>query len=78
MLRTPYFCRSSFDNGADMILRRTCDGALKCALRFFRREDVTNLFIFAMVNCVEAIELREQSKRNVSESVPHKQCGFRV
>lgn len=44
--RTLYFCRSSLDRGADISLRRMCDGAVKCAFLFFRLEAVTNLFNF--------------------------------
>ena len=36
---TLYFSRSSFERGALMIVRRTEDGALKCALRDLRREE---------------------------------------
>lgn len=36
---TLYFSRSSLERGALMIVRRTEDGALKCALRDLRREE---------------------------------------
>lgn len=36
---TLYFSRSSLERGALMIVRRTLDGALKCALRDFLREE---------------------------------------
>lgn len=39
MPRTLCLPRSSFDRDEDMILRRTEDGAEKCALRAFRREE---------------------------------------
>lgn len=41
---TLYFWRSSRDKRHDMILRRMCDGALKWALRTFRRDEVTLVF----------------------------------
>ena len=34
--------RSSFDRDEDMILRRTDEGASKCALRVLRREEETS------------------------------------
>lgn len=37
--RTLYFSRSSFDKGADMITRRTLEGAWKWLFRDLRRED---------------------------------------
>lgn len=46
---TLYFCRSSLDKGEDMIFLLMCEGALKCLLRFLRREDVTNGFSFMML-----------------------------
>lgn len=49
MDRTLYFCRNSLDRGADINLRRICDGAVKCAFRLFRLEAVTNLFNFMIV-----------------------------
>lgn len=45
---TLYFWRSSLDRGEDMIFLRMCEGALKCLLRFLRREEVTNLLSFMM------------------------------
>ena len=39
--RTLYFARSSEDNGDDIIIRRTDDGAEKCALRDLRRDEDT-------------------------------------
>lgn len=45
---TLYFWRSSLDRGEDIIFLRMCDGALKCLLRFLRREEVTNGLIFMM------------------------------
>jgi hypothetical protein len=41
--RTLCFPRSSFESGEDMILRRTDEGALKCALRALRREEETSV-----------------------------------
>lgn len=41
MIRTPYLLRSSGESAADMILRRSLEGALKCALRHLRRDEVT-------------------------------------
>ena len=41
--RTLCFARSSFESGEDMILRRTDEGALKCALRALRREEETSV-----------------------------------
>ncbi len=49
MLRTLYFWRSSFDNGEDMILRRMWEGALKCLLLFFLREEETALLNFILL-----------------------------
>lgn len=46
---TLYFWRSSLDSGEDMIFLLMCEGALKCLLRFLRREDVTNGFSFMML-----------------------------
>lgn len=46
---TLYFWRSSLDRGEDMIFLLMCEGALKCLLRFLRREDVTNGFSFMML-----------------------------
>lgn len=40
---TLYFPRKSFERGEDMILRRTEEGALKCALRDLRREEETSV-----------------------------------
>lgn len=50
---TLYFWRSSLDNGEDMIFLLMCEGALKCLLRFLRREDVTNGFSFMMLSTHE-------------------------
>lgn len=36
--RTPCLLRKSLDNGADMIWRRRCDGAVKCCFRDLREE----------------------------------------
>ena len=46
--RTLYFATRSFESGALMIVRRSVDDAVKCALRHFRREEetVAELFIF--------------------------------
>lgn len=52
---TLYFWRSSLDKGEDMIFRLMCEGALKCLLRFLRREDVTNGFSFMMLEGVQTI-----------------------
>lgn len=41
--------RSSFDRGADIILRRTDEGAAKCALRALRREEETS--VNKNINC---------------------------
>lgn len=46
---TLYFWRSSLDSGEDMIFLLMCEGALKCLLRFLRREEVTNGFSFMML-----------------------------
>lgn len=46
---TLYFWRSSLDSGEDMIFLLMCEGALKCLLRFLRREDVTNWLSFMML-----------------------------
>lgn len=46
---TLYFWRSSLDRGEDIIFLLMCEGALKCLLRFFRREDVTNGLSFMML-----------------------------
>ena len=40
--RTLCLPRSSFDRDEDMILRRTDEGASKCALRALRREEETS------------------------------------
>lgn len=45
---TLYFWRSSLERGEDMIFLRMCEGALKCLLRFLRREEVTNGLSFMM------------------------------
>lgn len=37
--RTLYFSRNSLERGADMIIRRSLEGAEKCALRDLRREE---------------------------------------
>lgn len=47
--RTPYLLRSSGDSAADMILRRSLEGALKCALRHLRRDDVTRSEYFMVL-----------------------------
>lgn len=52
---TLYFWRSSLDKGEDMIFLLMCEGALKCLLRFLRREDVTNGFSFMMLEGVQTI-----------------------
>lgn len=46
---TLYFWRSSLDRGEDMIFLLMCEGALKCLLRFLRREEVTNGLSFMML-----------------------------
>lgn len=46
---TLYFWRSSLDRGEDMIFLLMCEGALKCLLRFLRREDVTKGLSFMML-----------------------------
>lgn len=46
---TLYFWRSSLDRGEDMIFLLMCEGALKCLLRFLRREDVTKGLSFIML-----------------------------
>lgn len=58
---TLYFWRSSLDRGEDMIFLLMCEGALKCLLRFLRREDVTNGFSFMM--------LQKQTKIKVTNPV---------
>lgn len=47
--RTLYLVRSSLDKGDDMILRRTEEGAEKCALRDLRREDETSGLNFILI-----------------------------
>ena len=48
--RTAYLARRSLLKGALMILRRMWDGAVKCALRFFLREEETLAFSFMAAN----------------------------
>lgn len=55
---TLYFWRSSLDRGEDMIFLLMCEGALKCLLRFLRREDVTNGFSFMMLSIRERYWLK--------------------
>jgi hypothetical protein len=46
IVRTVYFCLSSFDNGADINRLLMWDGAVKCLFRFFLRDADTFLFNF--------------------------------
>lgn len=41
MARTLYFVRNSLLRGADISFLRMCDGAWKCRLRFFLRDEDT-------------------------------------
>lgn len=56
---TLYFWRSSLDKGEDMIFLLMCEGALKCLLRFLRREDVTNGFNFMMLESTDNIQVKK-------------------
>ena len=46
IVRTVYFCLSSFDSGADINRLLMWDGAVKCLFRFFLRDADTCLFNF--------------------------------
>lgn len=50
--RTLYFSRSSLLNGALMMVRRTLEGAVKCALRDFRLEEwraIANIYVSTLL-----------------------------
>ena len=49
ILLTPYFCLNSLLSGADIILLRIWEAALKCFFLFFLLEEDTNLFILAII-----------------------------
>lgn len=59
--RTLCLPRSSFDSGADIILRRIEEGAAKCALRALRREEETSMNIFDHQYGVQSHPIRVHS-----------------
>lgn len=73
MVRTLYFCFSSFDRGADISFLRMCDGALKWRLRFLLRSDVTCLLNFILMLSSGMWENRI-SNSNTAHSKQTKMC----
>lgn len=64
--RTLCFSLSSLLNGALMMTRRSLEGALKCALRDFRREEASSV---DKINCQSLIDIRNNTLNKVQSSV---------
>lgn len=58
--RTLYFWRRSLHKGALISFRLTLDGAVKCALRLLRREELTFLLYFILLNLSKMVDGREE------------------
>lgn len=70
--RTLYFCRRSLHNGALMSFLRTLDGAVKWALRLFRREELTFLLYFIFFTTFP--RWRTEPKRTIPQGAARSKC----
>ena len=82
--RTLYLARSSLDRGADMILARDVESAVKCALRALRRDEETrglNFMVTARTTCTTTpaaarnTEPPGQRERLAQPSTQHAACS---
>lgn len=72
-----YLPRSSFESADDIILRRTDDGAVKCALRDFRLEDETSAWkVMLSVYCPQLHPNAKVRIQPNSSSISFKKVGI--